>query len=98
MDDQAPKSKARRPSLPIPSKARRPSLPIPAIPPTTYGRPIYGQSQERVLRTVVVTVTLRLDAAAAVLDLVERHGLSRSGAAHHLIRLGAGLPPLPPLD
>jgi hypothetical protein len=87
MDDQAAQS-----------KARRPSLPIPAIPSTTYGRrPIYGQSQERVLRTVVVTVTLRLDAAAAVLDLVERHRLSRSGAAHHLIRLGAGLPPLPPL-
>jgi hypothetical protein len=97
MDDQAPKSKARRPSLPIAAKPRRPSLPIPAIPPTTYGRPIYGQSQERTLRTVVVTVTLRLDAAAAVLDLVKRHGLSRSGAAHHLIRLGAGLPPLPPL-
>jgi hypothetical protein len=43
-------------------------------------------------------VTLREDAAAAVLDLVTRHRLSRSGAAHHLIRLGAGLKPLPPLD
>jgi hypothetical protein len=80
------------------SKPRRPSLPALASPAATYGRPVYGQQQERVLRTVVVTVTLRLDAAAAVLDLVERHKLSRSGAAHHLIRLGAGLPPLPPLD
>ena len=80
------------------SKPRRPSLPIPAIPPTTYGRRVYGQQQEQAQGTVVVTVTLRPDAAAAVLDLVERHGLSRSGAAHHWIRLGAGLPPLPPLD
>jgi hypothetical protein len=27
----------------------------------------------------------------------ERHNLSASGAAHHLMRLGAGLAPLPPL-
>ena len=30
--------------------------------------------------------------------LVKRHGLSRSGAVHHLVRLGAGLDPLPPLN
>jgi hypothetical protein len=30
--------------------------------------------------------------------LMERHNLSASGAAHHLMRLGAGLSPLPPLD
>jgi hypothetical protein len=47
---------------------------------------------------VVVMVSLRADSAAAVLDLVERHQLSRSGAAHHLIRLGAGLDPLSPLN
>jgi len=79
-------------------KHRRPSLPAPASPPTTYGRPVYGQRQKPAEGSIVVTVTLRQDAAAAVLDLVTRHGLSRSGAAHHLIRLGAGLKPLPPLD
>ena len=31
-------------------------------------------------------------------ELMERHNLSASGAAHHLMRLGAGLSPLPPLD
>ena len=79
-------------------KSRRPSLPVPARPPTTYGRPVYGKRQQPAESTVVVTVTLRSDSAAAVLDLVTRHRLSRSGAAHHLIRLGAGLSPLPPLD
>lgn len=83
MAEKAPKSKPRRPSLPAP---------------VGYIRRVYGQQQEQAQGTVVVTVTLRPDTAVAVLDLVERHGLSRSGAAHHLIRLGAGLPPLPPLD
>jgi hypothetical protein len=77
---------------------RRPSLPAPASHPTTYGRPVYGQRQKPAKGSIVVVVTLREDAAAAVLDLVTRHRLSRSGAAHHLIRLGAGLSPLPPLD
>jgi hypothetical protein len=77
---------------------RRPSLPAPASTPTTYGRPVYGRRQKPAKSSVIVVVTLRQDAAAAVLDLVTRHGLSRSGAAHHLIRLGAGLSPLPPLD
>ena len=31
-------------------------------------------------------------------QLRQQHGLSISGAAHHLMRLGAGLDPLPPLD
>ena len=31
-------------------------------------------------------------------ELMERHNLSASGAAHHLMRLGAGLAPLPPLQ
>ena len=91
MANQAPKSKPK-------PKPRRPSLPAGAGPAITYGRPIYGQSQKPVLRTIVVTVTLPLDAAVAVLDLVERHRLSRSSAVHHLVRLGAGLSPLPPLD
>ena len=87
MADQAPKSKPRRPSLPTPDG-----------PPTTYGRPVYGKQQQPAEDSIVVSGSLRSDAAAAVLDLVTRHRLSRSGAAHHLIRLGAGLPPLPPLD
>jgi hypothetical protein len=41
---------------------------------------------------------VRDDVWAAVQQLRERHNLSISGAAHHLMRLGAGLPPLPPLD
>ena len=87
MADQAPKSKPRRPSLPTPDG-----------PTVNYGRRIYGKGQKRAEGTVVVVVTLRQDTAAAVLKLVKRHRLSRSGAAHHLIRLGAGLSPLPPLD
>ena len=79
-------------------KPRRPSLPAPASPYTTYGRPVYGKQQQPAEDSIVVSVSLRSDSAAAVLDLVTRHRLSRSGAAHHLIRLGAGLPPLPPLE
>jgi hypothetical protein len=45
-----------------------------------------------------VTTYLPADAAAAVREIVERHGLADSGAVHHLVRLGAGLPPLSPLD
>jgi hypothetical protein len=47
---------------------------------------------------MTVMVTLRSDAATAVLKLAKKHRLSRAGAAHHLIRLGAGLKPLSPLD
>ena len=45
-----------------------------------------------------VTAMLRPDAAAAVFAVMREHGLSKSGAVHHLVRLGAGLSPLPPLD
>lgn len=38
------------------------------------------------------------DVWQAVLDLKATHGISISGAAHHLMRLGAGLQPLPPLS
>ena len=58
----------------------------------------YGRPQRRTGPFVAVMVHLQPDAAAAVQALVERHGLSRSGAAHHLVRLGAGLPPLHPLN
>jgi hypothetical protein len=43
-------------------------------------------------------VCVRADVWAVVQQLREQHNLSISGAAHHLMRLGAGLPPLPPLD
>ena len=87
MADQTPKSKPRRPSLPAPDG-----------PTVNYGRRVYGKGQKRAEGTVVVMVSLRQDSAAAVLKLVARHNISRSGAAHHLIRLGAGLKPLRPLD
>jgi len=38
--------------------------------------------------------TLRPDAYQAVVDVMAAHNLSASGAVHHLVRLGAGLPPL----
>lgn len=87
MDDQAPESKPRRRSLPAPDG-----------PTVLYGRRVYGRAQKRAEKTLTVMVTLRSDAATAVLRLAKKHRLSRAGAAHHLIRLGAGLKPLPPLD
>jgi hypothetical protein len=85
--DQTPKPKPRRPSLPAPDG-----------PTVSYGRPVYGRRQKPAEDTVVVMVTLRQDSAAAVLNLVQRHNISRASAAHHLVRLGAGLEPLRPLD
>jgi len=87
MADQAPESRPRRPSLPAPDG-----------PTTNYGRRVYGRAQKRAEATMTVMVTLRSDSAAAVLKLAKKHRLSRAGAAHHLIRLGAGLKPLSPLD
>jgi hypothetical protein len=37
---------------------------------------------------------LHPDALQAVTAVMTKHQLSRSGAIHHLVRLGAGLPPL----
>jgi hypothetical protein len=58
----------------------------------------YGErptiSQERHYLQVMVYS----DCHRKLRELMERHNLSASGAAHHLMRLGAGLPPLPPLD
>ena len=58
----------------------------------------YGErptiSQERYYLQVMVYD----DCYRKLKALMERHNLSASGAAHHLMRLGAGLPPLPPLD
>ncbi len=41
---------------------------------------------------------VRSDVWGVLQQLGQQHGLSISGAAHHLMRLGAGLDPLPPLD
>lgn len=41
---------------------------------------------------------VRGDVWAVLQQLRQQHALSISGAAHHLMRLGAGLDPLPPLD
>jgi len=41
---------------------------------------------------------VRSDVWQALQQLRQQHGLSISGAAHHLMRLGAGLEPLPPLN
>jgi hypothetical protein len=41
---------------------------------------------------------VRSDVWAVLQQLRKQHALSISGAAHHLMRLGAGLDPLPPLD
>jgi len=41
---------------------------------------------------------VRSDVWGVLQQLRQQHGLSISGAAHHLMRLGAGLDPLPPLD
>jgi hypothetical protein len=41
---------------------------------------------------------VRGDVWAVLQQLRQQHALSISGAAHHLMRLGAGLEPLPPLD
>ena len=87
MADQTPESKSRRPSLPAPDG-----------PTVNYGRRVYGRAQKRAEATTNVQVSLRADTAIAVLKVMKKHRLSRAGAAHHLIRLGAGLKPLPPLD
>ena len=56
----------------------------------------YGErptiSQERHYLQVMVYA----DCHRKLRELMERHNLSASGAAHHLMRLGAGLSPLPP--
>lgn len=41
---------------------------------------------------------VRKDVWVVIQQLVTDHGLSISGAAHHLMRLGAGLQPLSPFN
>ena len=54
--------------------------------PKAYGR--------RRADSVHVNTVLRADAMQAVIAVMQTHNLTRSGAIHHLVRLGAGLPPL----
>lgn len=55
----------------------------------TYGRP-----QARGHGRHYIVVCMRTDVYEEVQRLVAAHDLSLSGAAHHLMRLGAGLEPL----
>ena len=64
----------------------QPPAPDPARPYGRGGKP----------RPLVVSVHLAADAAAVVLQVAAEHKLSNSGAVHHLVRLGAGLPSLLP--
>ena len=41
-------------------------------------------------------VCIQDDTYDAVCQVMREHNLSKSGAVHHLVRLGAGLPPLLP--
>lgn len=55
-----------------------------------YGRPAKKRPSTHLM------VCLHQDALEAVMAAMAAHGLTRSGAIHHLVRLGAGLKPLIP--
>jgi hypothetical protein len=44
--------------------------------------------------SIEASVSLAPDSVAAVVAIQVEYNLSRSGAIHHLLRLGANLPPL----
>lgn len=54
----------------------------------------YGRAQRQRQAGRYVMTLLRMDADEAVRRVMREHNLSASGAVHHLVRLGAGLPPL----
>jgi hypothetical protein len=54
----------------------------------------YGRAKERPSHHVMVC--LHDDALDAVRRVMREHNLSKSGAVHHLVRLGAGLSSLLP--
>ena len=58
----------------------------------------YGEQPQISQERHYVQVMVYGDCHQRLQELMERHNLSASGAAHHLMRLGAGLYPLPPLD
>jgi hypothetical protein len=47
---------------------------------------------------ITVGAHLHRDAADAVHSFAARHGITRSGAIHHLVRIALGLDPLQPLN
>lgn len=55
-----------------------------------YGRPAKKRPSTHLM------VCLHQDALEAVISAMAAHGLTKSGAIHHLVRLGAGLKPLIP--
>ncbi len=61
--------------------------------PRGYGERLTISQERHYLQVMVYS-----DCHRKLRDLMDRHNLSASGAAHHLMRLGAGLSPLPPLD
>jgi hypothetical protein len=64
-------------------------------------RLVYGHSMyERPKRDGqhIISTCIRPDVWAVVQQLQADHGLTISGAAHHLMRLGAGLQPLYPFS
>ena len=68
---------------------QQPQSPKPEPSPKPYGRVPRRRQAGRYVMTV-----LRMDADDAVRAVMKQHNLSASGAVHHLVRLGAGLPPL----
>jgi len=57
----------------------------------------YGRGSPSATR-YSIQVCIKEDVWIEVQKLQKNCNISFSGAAHHLMRLGAGLPPLPPLD
>jgi hypothetical protein len=54
----------------------------------------YGRAPRRRQAGRYVMTVLRMDADEAVRRVMATYNISASGAVHHLVRLGAGLPPL----
>jgi hypothetical protein len=61
----------------------------------SYGHPMYqAQGEQR----HYLQACVKPDVWAVIQQLKADHGITISGAAHHLMRLGAGLPPLFPFN
>lgn len=58
----------------------------------------YGQPKRSSNGGFYLQACVRSDVWDAIQQLRTTHSITVSGAAHHLMRLGAGLKPLPPLD
>jgi hypothetical protein len=61
----------------------------------SYGHPMHTPSTTG---RKYIQVCVRGDVWEVIQALQAQHNLTISGAAHHLMRLGANLQPLPPLD